>query len=148
MAFDFDNNHTCYLYLHRKRCFVILLLLNSFLACIYYIYEQNQSHVKQIPNYFNRTQSLRKLTKPIEFLRNTLENEYNRDDLEIFYNMVEEEFSLGLRCTRKVNQPLKTTAITNSNLTSAKQIDSNITTTRYRLQHLFFFVYKIPSLDY
>jgi hypothetical protein len=37
----------------------------------------------------------------IEFIQNTLANEYNQDDLIKFYAHVKQEYSLGLKCTRK-----------------------------------------------
>jgi hypothetical protein len=120
MAFGFDNNHNLYLYCNQKRCFLILLLFNSLLACIYYFHEQNQFRIpRNITNHPERinTNLPRKQTKALKFIRNILENEYNQNDLGIFYNLVEKEFSLGLRCTRKPTQPPTTTLATNSNLT-------------------------------
>jgi len=136
MAFNFDNNHNLYLCFNQKRCFLILLLFNCFLACTYYIHEQRQlklvqnatAYTKRIYTNLNQKQNLIKIIQSMKFIRNILENEYNLDDLLTFYDIAEKEFSFGLRCTRKINQPQMTIAIsTNSNLT----INNNITEIRY-----------------
>ncbi|CAF4018178.1 unnamed protein product, partial [Rotaria magnacalcarata] len=118
MEFDFANSnaHIC---LNRKRCFSILLLLNCTLACLYYTYVQNQpdgtkynsNNAKGIHINFNKNQSSIKPSKPIEYIRTILENEYNYDDLVKFYNLNEKEFSLGLRCARKSKRIETTTQV-------------------------------------
>jgi hypothetical protein len=133
MGFKFDSNHYSYLCVNPKRCFLILLLFNSFLACIYYIHEKDfllissniTTHTQQIDTNINQNQN-----RALTFIRNILENEYNQDDLIKFYNIVEEQFSLGLRCTRKTS-PLPTIILSNtSNLTSSEETNRSNTTIR------------------
>ncbi|CAF2669811.1 unnamed protein product [Rotaria sp. Silwood2] len=135
MAFDINKNHNHHFCLSRKRCFLILLLCNSIIAYIYYIHGQNQS--KKTENNAINPQNMHVNVKqkqyPIEanqainFIRSTLENEYDHDDLISFYNFVQQEFSLGLRCARKTKK-IETT--TQYNYTIYEQINDNITTTR------------------
>ncbi|CAF0932941.1 unnamed protein product [Rotaria sordida] len=135
MAFNLNTSYNYSFCLSRKRCFLMLLLFNSTIAYIYYIYDHNQS--QQIENIPINSQHVHinikqkqypiKTTKAIDFIRNVLKNEYDHDDLKIFYNFVQKEFSLGLRCTRKIDQP--ETAI-KYNYTIDKQINDNITTIR------------------
>lgn len=133
----FDNNHNCYFYLNRKRCFLTLLFINCFIACIYYIYEQNVTYKYLLRNNSQPKTSPIKINKVIEFIKNTLENEYNQDDLTTFYNTVEKEFSLGLRCTRKKKSQPQTTTM-NTNFT----INNNITTTTTTIiRYIFLFEY-------
>lgn len=131
MAIRFDNNQNYHFYLNRKRCFLILLLLNSCLAGIYYVYEQNQLKLTQHVKTYTQHISPR-INKAIEFIKNTLDNEYNQEDLVTFYELVEKEFTLGLRCMRKTIQS-PTITITNVNNTVDKQINSSKTTIRYSL---------------
>jgi hypothetical protein len=147
MAFVFDTNQNRHFCLNRKRCFLSLLFFNCCLACIYYIHgqelsetERNVTSTKLVHNNLNRISYVIKLNKACEFIGNTLDNEYNQDDLVVFYNTVDKEFSLGLRCTRKTVQPqtiAKTAAISNnSNSTDGNRTNSTPTTTtttvRYR----------------
>jgi len=140
MAFGVENNHNSYICVNQKRCFLILLLFNCILACIYYIHEQNQSQIGQNATKYTKSININllqksnstKLNKAMKFIRNTLENEYNLDDLIKFYNIAEKEFSLGLRCTRKKNPPATTTTISmNFNFTIDQQINNDSTTNRY-----------------
>jgi hypothetical protein len=97
----------------RKRFFLILLIFNSFLGCIYYFHEkqeqqiiQNVMSTKTSKNIFtqqNYDQYPIQTNKALQFIRKTLENEYNQDDLIQFYNLVQTEYSLGLKCTRTQN---------------------------------------------
>jgi hypothetical protein len=147
MAFVLDNNQNHYFCLNRKRCFLSLLFFNCCLACIYYIHGQNLSQIernvtstKLVHNNLNRISYAIQLNKPIKFIRNILDSEYDQDDLVAFYNIVDKEFSLGLRCTRKTVQPqtiAKTAAISNnSNSTDGNRTNNTPTTTttavRYR----------------
>lgn len=133
MAVAVENNYNSYICINRKRCFLLLLLLNCLLAGIYYIHEQNQpknirgltTYTKQVPN--KSPTSKQTISKAMKFIRKTLENEYNHDDIMTFYNITEREFSLGLRCSRKSKpQPVTTitTIVNNEN-------NSNMTTVRY-----------------
>ncbi|CAF3026608.1 unnamed protein product [Rotaria socialis] len=132
MEFDFVNSksHIC---LNRKRCFSILLLVNCILAFLYYTYVQNQSEgtkgnsnsAKGIRINFNPDRNSTKPSKPIEYIRTILENEYNYDDLVKFYSLNEKEFSLGLRCTRK---PKRIETTTKVNYTGDTTIEDNSTT--------------------
>jgi hypothetical protein len=141
MAFTVENNHNSYICVNQKRCFLILLLFNCILACIYYIHEQNQSQIGQTATKYTKPfninskqkQNSIKFNKAIKFIRNTLENEYNLDDLIKFYNIAEKEFSLGLRCARKKNpsETTKTTTSMNFNFTIDNQINNDSTTNRY-----------------
>jgi hypothetical protein len=134
MAFDIENNYSSSICFNQKRCFVILLLCNCLIAFIYYVHEQNGSKIVKARTTYTKSiheNDVLKINKAIQFIRNTLETEYNLHDLATFYNLVEKEFSLGLRCTRKKNQPQATPILTNSNLTINQQNNSNITTVRY-----------------
>ena len=92
-----------------KRFFLTLLIFNSFLGCIYYLHEQKEQEVIQnvistkILNRQEDNQYSIKTNKALKFIRTTLENEYNQDDLMKFYNLVQEEYSLGLKCKRTQN---------------------------------------------
>jgi len=138
MAFSVENSHNSYIYINRKRCFLLLLLLNCLLACIYYIHVQKQSkttqhlttYTKQIPKNLYSKQPI---TKAMKFIRKILENEYDLNDLITFYNIVEKEFSLGLRCTRKSKKPTPTTTTTTTTTiltNSSKENSTDITTIR------------------
>jgi hypothetical protein len=131
MAFGFDSTQSCYLCSNRKRCFLTLLFINSFVACIYYIHEQNQPKVTPyVKAYTNRFPP--RINKAVEFIRNTLDNEYNQEDLVTFYDLVDKEFTLGLRCMRNKKQPQTITTTSYLNYTVNKQIDNTTTTIRYR----------------
>ncbi|CAF1577216.1 unnamed protein product [Rotaria sp. Silwood1] len=135
MALDLNKNHNYNFCLSRKRCFLILLLFNSIIAYTYYTHGHNQS--KHIENTAIKSRHINinskqkqyssETTEPIDFIRNILENEYNYDDLVTFYNLVQKEFSLGLRCTRK---PIKLETTTQYNYTNNTQINNNITEIR------------------
>ncbi|CAF1219046.1 unnamed protein product [Adineta steineri] len=134
MAFDCDNNYN--VCSNNKRCFLTLVLFNFFLACTYYFYEHNQSDVRQnavkhFPNIFYQHELSRKTDNSIEIIRNILENEYNRSDLQIFYDLVEKEFALGLRCTRnqnkKSNVDLTISETNNTNITIIRSLSSTTT---------------------
>jgi regulatory protein YycI of two-component signal transduction system YycFG len=113
MIFNLNPNNNRASYVSRKRFFVTLLFLNTFLGCIYFIHEQKDHTIIQNAisttvwnNSFNREQHnqyLIKTNQAIQFIQNTLENEYNREDLIKFYYHVQNEYSLGLKCTRKQN---------------------------------------------
>ena len=135
MAFHFNKNRNHHLSFSKKRLFVILLLLNSLVTCGYYAHCHKRfqskrnlaTYTRQV--YVNLTlekQSIR-TREEFEFIKTTLEKEYFRDDLLTFYKVVEEEFSLGLRCMRK---PVQSQAIINSNNARNKQIDNSINTSR------------------
>jgi hypothetical protein len=146
-----DNPYLCFnikYCLNRKHYFLIFLLFNCFFGFVYYKYAQNQSQIPQNGIHTNlyRKQNSIQINDPMKFIRNTLENEYNQDDLVAFYKNVEKEFSLGLRCTRKIDQLETTTIPTNSNLTTMHQISSNITAIRYlnlKFFKIFLIIYKV-----
>lgn len=100
-------NHLCYF--SKKRFLITVLLIHAFLSCIYYIHEQREQPINSnttlwANDTFNhRQQRNQNLNKPIEFIKNVLENEYNPTDLQKFYDLVKKEYSLGLKCTRKEN---------------------------------------------
>jgi hypothetical protein len=144
VTFCFSNKLNRQLYLKRKRCFLTFLLLISSLPGIYYIYGQHKSQTtRNLTKYLNRPSlnfNERKYTteinKAIEFITKTLENEYNRNDLISFYQVVEKEFRLGLRCMRKTIQPETTI---DPNFSTDNQTHRSITTIgtalRYRPKH-------------
>ena len=130
MAFGVDNNSHSYVCVNQKRCFLIILLLNSLLACIYYLHGQSllskfpngNSYIQQIDTNLNQKQ-----TKAVHLIRNILENEYDHQDLMRFYQLVENEFTSGLRCTRNSKQPSSIPP----NLTENPEINNNTITIRY-----------------
>jgi hypothetical protein len=132
MILNLNPNNNRVRYFNGKRFFVIVLFINTFLGCIYYIHEQKEQVIVRNPkptkilnNTFNQekyNQYLIKPNKAIKFIQNILENEYNQDDLIKFYNHVQKEYSLGLKCTRKRN---RSQAIDRFSLTN--WINSNIT---------------------
>lgn len=137
--FSVENSQNSYTCISRKRCFLILLLVNCFLACIYYIHVQKQPK-STIQNLTTYTKQIRKNlsskqpgNKAMRYIRRILENEYDLNDLATFYNFVDKEFSSGLRCMRKPNKPpsppTTTTTITILN-NSSYENNSNLTTTR------------------
>lgn len=135
MAFDSDSSLISNLFRRNKRCFLILLLFNVLLACMYYLYAQNQSSIKEnVRIYFKRFEKKMNGTDPI---RTVLESEYDHNDLEVFYNLVHKEFALGLRCMRKADQSV---TISNSNINDTDQTNSNRTQSRYEAE-----LFKHPS---
>ncbi len=126
MEFTFNKSYLC---INQKRWFLILLLFNLSFTFIYHFYGSilHSTDRSTIP-----IDGYQKQNYAIKFIRNILENEYDHEDLLTFYKLVEKEFALGLRCTRKANPPPTTTTLsTTSNLTFNQQINSNITTIRY-----------------
>ena len=78
----------------RKSFFVTLLFLNSFIGCVYYIHEQNEQAAMQnttSSNFRKHIFHASRPTKAMDFIRRTLENEYDRDDLTEFYDLVQHE---------------------------------------------------------
>ena len=130
MAFGLNNDSHSYLCANHKRCFLILLFLNSLLGCIYYLHGQNL--LLKLPNgnsYAKQTDTnlYQKQTNAVHLIRNILENEYDHQDLMTFYQLVENEFASGLRCTRNSKQPSSIP----SNLTGNPKINNNTITIRY-----------------
>lgn len=82
----------------RKRLFLTLLFINSFLGCVYYIHEQNLP-LSSSQNQEN-TSTGTQLTAALRSIRSILEHDYNYEDLVKFYRLVHDEFALGLRCAR------------------------------------------------
>jgi hypothetical protein len=138
MAFAFDKN---YLRINQKRYFLILLF-NLFVVCIYYfsgsiLHSTNRSTIP-IDTY-----GYQKQNHAIKFIRNILENEYDHQDLMTFYNLLDKEFSLGLRCTREAN-PSPTIVLSNiSNLIANQQTNSSITTIRYLNKKKWFDIFLL-----
>ena len=133
MAIDSNTNYKHHFCLSRKRCFLILLLFNFIIVLIYYIHEQNQSQARDKLSISEKVNSSKikhsiETSKATLFIKTVLENDYNHDDLAIFYNNTEKEFSLGLRCTRKNPQPQVTIT---PNTTNNQQIHNNITIHKY-----------------
>ena len=127
MAFVFDKNYLCS---NQKRCFLILLLFNIFIVCLYYF----NGSISQTPNRLTTaididTFTYHKHVSPIKYIQAVLNSEYNREDLVTFYKFAENEFSSGLRCTRKAN-PTTTIVPATSNLTTDQQTNSSINTNR------------------
>jgi regulatory protein YycI of two-component signal transduction system YycFG len=96
MFFYLNSNNTNRInYCNGKHIFITFVFLNIFLGCIYYINKQEIISNKRLSRSSNETYNA------IEFIQNTLANEYNQDDLIQFYAHVKNEYSLGLKCTRK-----------------------------------------------
>jgi hypothetical protein len=125
MGFAFNKSYLC---INQKRWFLILLLFNLFVTGSYHFYGSilHSTDRSTIP-----IDGYQKQNYAIKFIRNILENEYDHQDLMTFYNLVEKEFSLGLRCTKKANPPLTIVLSNISNLTTNQQTNSSITTIRY-----------------
>jgi hypothetical protein len=124
MASVFDKNYLCS---NQKRCFLILLLFNLFVVCLYYSYGSISQNAIRFTTPID-TYAYHKHVSPIKYIQSVLNNEYDHDDLVTFYNLAKKEFSLGLRCTRKAS-PTTTVPIT-SNITTDQQTNSNISTNR------------------
>lgn len=126
MAINSITNYNYYFPFNRKRCFLTLLLCNALAAFVYYVHIQTQLPikerflVKERENYNKTAKQLIDTSIANNFIKRTLENEYDYDDLIKFYNITATEFSLGLRCIRNSQQPQATTTIS-----------SNTTTNRY-----------------
>jgi hypothetical protein len=108
MAFNLNHPNNRVSYRNGKRFLFTLLILNSFLGCIYLIHEQKvkQLDATQSNDIYKQQDTNEDSIRPnkaIKYLRNVLENEYNQDDLIRFYNHVQNEYSLGLKCTRTKN---------------------------------------------
>ncbi|CAF3948866.1 unnamed protein product [Rotaria sp. Silwood2] len=141
MVHSSNHSNNCVSYIIRKHFLLILLCLNAFLGCMYYIRGRNEEKLNPIPSTTNtrvsnvilnrqqHNQYVIKTNKAIVFIKNTLENEYNQNDLMSFYNHVQKEYSLGLKCTR-IQNISKTMAISNN----TNQIENNtsIISTRVR----------------
>ena len=95
----------------RKSFFLTMLFVNSFVGCIYYIHEQREQATMQNTTSSNLRNHIidgrqvdalhgNRTTKAMEFIRRTLENEYDRDDLTRFYELVQREYGAGLKCSR------------------------------------------------
>ncbi|UJR09905.1 hypothetical protein I4U23_014127 [Adineta vaga] len=124
MALEIDTNQIYHLFCKNKRCFLILLLSNSLLAYSYYIYMQNQSSTKEnVKTYSKQFDKNFNSSNSIDTIRNILKQEYDRNDLEVFYNVVNTQFALGLRCMRKANQPQTLFNV-------SEQINGNVTKNR------------------
>jgi len=123
MILNLNSNNNRASYFNGKRFFIILLFLNTFLGCIYIIHEQKEQEINQHTigtstwnnNFNHQHQYLIKTNKALEFIQNTLQNEYNYNDLIKFYDFVQKEYSLGLKCTRQQNisQPMAKSNLTN-----------------------------------
>jgi hypothetical protein len=141
MGSSLNSTNNCSSYRTGKRFFITLLILNSFIGCIYLIREQREKQIEQTTfkyqeqNQYPIEQTTFKRqeqnqypiekTKAIKFIQAVLENEYNQNDLFQFYKHVHKEYSLGLRCTRTQNVT-NTTGLSNA----ANQIKSKKTKTR------------------
>ena len=126
MGFSLNSTTNRSSYRNGKRFFITLLILNSFIGCIYLIREQKEKQIEQTTSKHqeqNRYPIAK--TKAIKFIQAVLENEYNQDDLFQFYKHVHKEYSLGLRCTRTQNIT-NTTGLSNA----ASRMKSKKTKTR------------------
>ena len=135
MAFRLDhpnsNHYSCSLCVNRKRCFLLLLLTNGFVAALYFTYDlykhERRSGTSPVNIFSQRPDSVElPTTVPggVNFIKDTLEKDYDHNDLSLFYQLVEKEFSLGLRCMRKADQPAKpatTTIISNATVNSSNR---------------------------
>lgn len=91
-----DNRAHCL----KRQCHVLFFVfLTILLGCLYYSDEHKPIPytISNIDEYSIRTNEATK------FIQNTLENEYNHEDLTKFYRLVQKEISLGLHCTRTKN---------------------------------------------
>ncbi|CAF3066613.1 unnamed protein product [Rotaria socialis] len=127
MVYNSNHNNNCVSNCSRKYILIILLLLNALIGVIYYIHGQKEddidANVIATNTLLHRRQHSPygiKTIKPIESIKKILEKEYNRDDLMNFYNHVQKEYSLGLKCTR-----IKSTPATLIKLNVTKQIKNN-----------------------
>ena len=109
MAIYSDYYRCTSLHTNQKRCFLLLLICNSLVACIYYLHQQTLSTRSTLPPIDDNFHSIDNLA--VRLLRQILQREYDNADLSIFYRTTEKEFSLGLRCTRKPTPPLLSSSI-------------------------------------
>lgn len=112
-------------YSNIKRWILLILLFNSIGFCIYYTQQRTpydiSAYMKGLNQMFvNPQHNLTdiKQIQPIEFIKTILENEYNQTDLINFYDHVQKEYSLGLKCTRKPISTTNTSNFTINNSTS------------------------------
>jgi hypothetical protein len=126
MGSNSNSNNNLPSYRNGKRFFITLLILNSFIGCIYLMREKKEKQIEE-SNFKRQEQNQYPIekTKAIKFIQAVLENEYNQDDLFQFYKHVHKEYSLGLRCTRTQNIT-NTTGLSNA----ANQIKSEKIKTR------------------
>jgi hypothetical protein len=113
MAIGVHNSGNRRCFTTRSRLLLTLLFFNSFLGCIYYIREQavpitmpsnttnsawNQLYDSHLSELYGS-----KATKALRSIRDILANEYNQADLIGFYQLVQREYYMGLKCQRNAN---------------------------------------------
>ena len=117
-AGSLDAHCNRYLCVNRKRCFLALVIVNFLLAGVYYLHEPTEktgSPANVAHRHADRDWSLDESTKITTLLKAILETDYNQEDLTAFYELVQREFSLGLRCTRAA-APATNNAVNTSHL--------------------------------
>lgn len=97
-----NNNHR-FKSGHCKRIFLTLIFFNTLLGCIYYLNEQNNQERITASTWKGVTHYQERVSSAIQSIQNILAREYNPDDLNQFYNHVQNEYSLGLKCARQEN---------------------------------------------
>ncbi|CAF4640272.1 unnamed protein product [Rotaria sp. Silwood1] len=132
MVYNSKHSNNRVNYFIKKHFFLLFLCLNAFFGGIYYIRGRTEEEINLVSSTTNtrisntilsqqqHNQSVIKTNKAIDFIKNTLKDEYNQDDLMKFYNHVQREYSLGLKCARMQNIS-KTMAIYNS----TNQLENN-----------------------
>ena len=113
MAMGVNNHGNRRCFAARSRLLLTLLFINSFLGCIYYIHEQTEPivmHSNTTNSAWNQLYDSHlselygsKATKALRSIRETLSNEYNQADLVGFYQLVQREYYMGLKCQRNAN---------------------------------------------
>lgn len=130
-----NNNHHLKRTCSWKHIFLTLIFFNTFLGCIYYFNEHNNperisSSTWKSVIYHEESQEK---VNALQFIKNILANEYNQDDLHRFYTHVKHQYSLGLKCTRQVNN--NSQELIGSNVTNDVRTDTRSTTTKNRLSN-------------
>lgn len=99
MAFDYNPNNKSKLSAHIRRFFVTVLLFNFLVACVYCIHvykvTETQDNVQLYYQPFNLKLNE---NQSMALLRNVLEHDYDRRDLQAFYSTAKKAFASGLRC--------------------------------------------------
>ena len=113
-----NNNHR-FKSGHCKRIFLTLIFFNTLLGCIYYLNEQNNQERIPASTWKGVTHHQERVSNAIQFIENILAREYNLDDLNQFYNHVQNEYSLGLKCARQENIS-HATSYTRSTMTKSR----------------------------
>lgn len=108
-----------------KRIFLTLIFFNTLLGCIYYLNEQTYHERIPASPWKDVNHPQERVSNAIQFIQNTLAREYDSDDLNEFYNHVQNKYSLGFKCTREENSsqttvPNETSAHTRSTMMESR----------------------------